>query len=241
MEPIRRKDEAQQVACTVLCVWIKATRRNIQIIYQQKQEEYGNLCVPLNMKGTRIGSAIAWVLYHRLLKGFIRWSSAAALGRRAASAPCPACPHCSSLGWLSSACLPWAPDATKSRQRCAGRDFCCSCPSLPCYTPGKRAITPPCENCLDSLWTPCLHFRIWLQTSRAIWPCKGYKSKTTQQPASDKGAGFGTRSWKACLPWLLVPTLKKEEITLEMGLCWREIYTFLFSFVYLIILSLIPN
>lgn len=121
--------------------------------------------------------------------------------RAVGSALCPCLPHaCPTPAPPTPAWLPWAADAPKSGQRCAGGDFCSSCPSLPWYTPGKRAINPLSGICVDSLWAPCLHFRIWLQSFRAIWPCTGNKFKITQQPASD-WAGFGTSlsSLTACV------------------------------------------
>lgn len=132
---------------------------------------------------------------------------------RAASALCLCLSHClphscSSHVWPSPGC-PEMP--TKSRQRCADKDFCCYCPSLPCSAPGKRAITPLSEISVDSLWTPCLRFRAWLQSFRAMCPRTGYKPKTAQQPTSDNRVGFGTTSWKGCLPWLLVSTLLRRR------------------------------
>lgn len=148
----------------------------------------------------------------------------------------PACPMAAPRlpHTCSSQPCPEQLNPTMSGQRCAGRDSCCSSPSrsLPWYTPGKRAITPLSEICVESLWTPCLHFRVWLQSFRAIWPCTGNKCKTMQKPASDEGLGLVPGPAKLVLPGCLCPLFRKEEITLDMGLCSREIYTFLFSFVY---------
>ena len=150
-------------------------RRSIQIIYHQKQEECGNLCVPLKMTGTRNSSSCRircctidcskGLSDQAALPKWARRSS-----RQQLPAPCHCLSHaCSPQMWLHPACLllwpsccPWAQckDVPFSSQRSL-----LPLPqsaSLCCRQKGKNFSA---WNDAGFLWTLCLHLRVLLRCS----------------------------------------------------------------------------
>ena len=130
----------------------KSNERSIQVIYQQKQEEYGNLCVPLSRKGTR--NSFSCCIRRCIIDCSKGLSDEAVLliwARQSRRQQLPA-PHATACPMRAPPrsdpippgcyCEPAdVPEIGAKTGPLAARDLCCNCPSLPRYAAGKRAIT----------------------------------------------------------------------------------------------------